>query len=173
VLANILFEGTSSRANRLLVEEKDVAAGVSGAAFTPTYPGLFVISGTMKGGVKAEVAEKLLEQVIVGAQERDVTDEEIAVAVRQLTVQLVDSVRTPYGMGQLIGIVTTILGDPERYADDLSKYTRVSAADVKRVALKYLHPNNRSVVTLVPESDAGPASTKKVPANAKKKKPAR
>jgi zinc protease len=152
VLANILFEGTSSRAYRLLVDDKDVAAGISGAAFTPTYPGLFIISGTMKSGVRAEVAERLLDQVISDAQNTDVSSEEIAVAVRQLTVQLVDSVRTPYGLGQLVGIVTTVLGDPGRYADDLAKYTRVTAADVKRVANEYLHPNNRSVVTLVPEA---------------------
>jgi zinc protease len=166
VLANILFEGTSSRAYRSLVEESDVAAGVSGAAFTPTYPGLFIISGTMKGGEKAAEAERLLERIIREAQEKDVTPDEIAVAVRQLTVQLVDSVRTPYGLGQLIGIVTTILGSPERYADDLAKYTRVSAADVRRVAQKYLHPNNRSVVTLVPEapvSEGKPAAARTAP----------
>jgi zinc protease len=151
VLANILFEGTISRAYRLLVEDKDVAVGVSGSAFTPTYPGLFIITGTMKGGVSSEVAEKLLDQLIREAQEKNVTPEEIRIAVRQLTIQLVDSVRTPYGLGQLVGTVQTVFGDPERYAGDLAKYTQVTAADVKRVAQKYLQPNNRSVVTLVPE----------------------
>jgi zinc protease len=151
VLANILFEGTSSRAYRLLVEEKDVASGISGSAFTPTFPGLFIISGTMKGGVPSSEAEKLLDRAIAETQNSDVTPEEIRIAVRQLTVQLVDSVRTPYGLGQLIGTVTTIFGDPERYADDLAKYTKVGVADVRRVSQKYLQPNNRSVVTLVPE----------------------
>ncbi|MEK6577971.1 MAG: pitrilysin family protein, partial [Bdellovibrionota bacterium] len=47
VLANILFEGTSSRAYRRLVEEKDIAMGLHGSAFTPAYPGLFIITGTM------------------------------------------------------------------------------------------------------------------------------
>ncbi|MCM2276462.1 MAG: insulinase family protein [Oligoflexia bacterium] len=152
VLANILFSGTTSRAYHLLVEEKDVAVGVSGGAFTPAHPGLFLISATMKQGVPASEAEKLLEQVIERAQETDATAEELQVAVRQLTVDLVDSVRTPQGLATLIGSVQSILGDPHRYADDLKKYTRVTAADVKRVARKYLVPNNRSVVTLVPEA---------------------
>lgn len=154
VLANILFEGTSSRAYRKLVEEKDIASGISGSAFTPTFPGLFIISGTMKGGVPSSEAEKLLDEVIGETQNNDVTPEEIRIAVRQLTVQLVDSVRTPYGLGQLIGTVATIFGDPERYADDLAKYTKVTVADVRRVAQKYLQPNNRSVVTLVPGTAA-------------------
>jgi zinc protease len=156
VLANILFEGTSSRAYRKLVEEKDVALGVSGSAFTPSYPGLFIINGTMKGGVPFERAEQLLNQVIAEAQEREVSKEEIEVAVRQLTVQLVDGVRTPYGLGQLIGTVQTVFEDPYRFASDLAKYTQVTADDVKRVAIKYLHPNNRSIVTLVPEKPEKP-----------------
>jgi zinc protease len=151
VLANILFEGTSSRAHRRLVEEKDVVVGITGSAYTPAYPGLFIITGTMKGGLREAAAAELLQQVIKETQEKDVTDEEIRVAVRQLTVQMVDSVRTPYGLGQLMGTVMMIFGDPDRFNKDLEKYLKVTRADVRRVANKYLHPNNRSVVTLVPE----------------------
>lgn len=161
VLANILFEGTSSRAYRSLVEEKDLASGVAGAAFTPAFPGLFIVNATMRGGVPAEAGERALDAVIREAQESEVSAEEIRAAVRQLTVQLVDSVRTPHGMGQLIGTVQTIFGDPSRYAEDLGKYTRVTASDVRRVANQYLHPNNRSVVTLVP-SKAAPKPPSKV-----------
>jgi zinc protease len=152
VLANILFEGTSSRAYRRIVEEKDVALALSGSAYTPTYPGLFIITGEMKGKVPTQEAEKLLDQVIGEIQDKGVTDEEIRIAVKQLTVQLVDSVRTPYGLGQLIGTVMSIFGDPQRFSEDLQKYLRVTKADVQRVAQKYLIPNNRSIVTLVPES---------------------
>ena len=63
---------------------------------------------------------------------------------------MVDSVRTPYGLGQLIGIVTTIFGDPNRFAEDLAKYTKIKPSDVQRVANKYLIPNNRTVVTMIP-----------------------
>jgi zinc protease len=150
VLANILFEGTSSRAYRRLVEEKDLLLGISGSAYTPTFPGLFIMSGTLKGQTQAASAEAALQEVIKEVQEKPVTEEEIRIAVRQLTVQLVDSVRTPYGLGQLIGTVAMVFGDPERFSQDLAKYTRVTADDVKRVAQKYLIPNNRSVVTLVP-----------------------
>ncbi len=152
VLANILFEGTSSRAWRRLVEEKDLVASIGGSAYTPTYPGLFIISATMKGALGSEVAEAELDRVIRQVQEQEVTQDEIRAAVKQLTVHLVDSVRTPYGLGQLLGTVVTILGEPERFAEDLAKYTQVTAKDVKRVAAQYLIPNNRSVVIMAPES---------------------
>ncbi len=152
VLANILFEGTSSRAYRKLVDEADVATGISGSAFTPTFPGLFIVSCSMKGGVPSAKAEKLLDEVIREVQEKGVTQEEISIAVKQLTVQLVDSARTPHGMAQLLGTATTIFGDPYRFAEDLGKYMKVTAADVKRVAQKYLIPNNRSEVVLEPDN---------------------
>jgi zinc protease len=152
VLSNILFEGTTSRAYRRLVDEKDILMGISGSNFTPTYPGLFMISGVMKGDLSSAVAEQELDQVIREVQDKGVTQEEITEAVKQLTVQLVDSVRTPDGLAQLIGTVQTIFDDPSMYADDLKKYLKVTQSDVKRVANKYMIPNNRSVVTLKPES---------------------
>jgi zinc protease len=91
VLANILFAGTSSRAYRRMVEEKEVALGVSGSAYTPTYPGLMIIQAIMKGNLPAEAAETELTQLISEVQSKDVSADEIAVAVRQLTVQTIDS----------------------------------------------------------------------------------
>lgn len=155
VLANILFGGNSARAYRLLVDQKDIAASISGSAYTPTYPGLFIVSGTMKQGIASTEAEGLLDQVIHEVQESGVTQDEISMAVKQLTVQEVDSVRTPYGLGQLIGTVQMILGDPRKYDEDVAKYLKVTAADVKRVAEKYLTPNNRSIITLLPKPPGG------------------
>jgi predicted Zn-dependent peptidase len=116
------------------------------------------MSGVMKAGVPAARAEAELDMLIKAVQEgTEVTQPEIDQAVRQLTVQLVDSVRTFYGLGQLIGTVQTVFGDPYRFASDLGKYLKIKAPDVRRVALKYLNPNNRSVVTVVPR---GPTAGK-------------
>ncbi|MEK6577624.1 MAG: hypothetical protein AABZ55_00225, partial [Bdellovibrionota bacterium] len=111
-----------------------------------------IITGTMKKGIHVQKAEDALSELFKEVQEQPVTDEEIRVAVKQLTVQMIDSVRTPFGLGQLIGTVQTIFGDPERFADDLTKYLKVKAPDVMRVAQKYLQPNNRAAVILLPNA---------------------
>ncbi|MEO5969286.1 MAG: pitrilysin family protein [Bdellovibrionia bacterium] len=151
IAANILFQGTSSRAYRRLVEEKEMMSAITGSAYTPSYPGLFIVAGTMKGKLSSSVVETELFKLISEFKETGVTEEEIRIAVKQLTVQLVDSIRTPFGLGQLIGTVQTIFGDPKRFVDDLAKYSKVKAADVQRVAQKYFDPNNRVVVTMVPK----------------------
>ena len=121
VLSNILFEGTTSKAYQKLVEDEDILAGISGSSYTPTYPGLLIISGTMNGRTPVSKAEVSLDRVIRAVQEKGVTNEEVQTAIRQLTVQLVDSVQTPYGLGQMIGTVQTIFGDPHRYVNDLAQ----------------------------------------------------
>jgi len=150
VLANILFAGNGSRATQRIVEKKDLALGISGVAYTPLYPGLFMINATLKGKHTASELEAELDQVLAEVQENGVTDEEISTAVRQLTVQTVDSVRTAHGLGTLIGTVMVIFGDPNRYQSDLAKYLNVTKDDVRRVAKKYLTKKRRNVVTLVP-----------------------
>jgi zinc protease len=152
VLANILFEGTGSRAYRRMVDQKELVLGIDGSAYTPTYPGLFIMSSTVKDGVPVEKAEAELWDIIREVQRNGVTAEEIQAAVRQLTVEMVRGVRTPHGMGTLIGTATVTLGDTARFTQDLAKYFKVTASDVLRVANQYLHPNNRSVVILSPEN---------------------
>ncbi len=154
VLANILFAGTSGRGYRSLVDGSELVTSVGGSAFTPTFPGLFIITSTPRAAIRSEEVEKGIESLIQEVQKSGVTREEVQVAVRQLTVQMVDSVRTPHGLAQLIGTVTTVLGDPSRFSEDLAKYTKVTVGDVQRVARKYLVPDNRSVVTLLPKLQA-------------------
>ena len=154
VLANILFAGTSGRGYRSLVDGSELVTSVGGSAFTPTFPGLFIITSTPRAAISSGEVEKGIESLIQEVQKSGVTREEVQVAVRQLTVQMVDSVRTPHGLAQLIGTVTTVLGDPNRFSEDLAKYTKVTVGDVQRVARKYLVPDNRSVVTLLPKPQA-------------------
>ena len=152
VLANIMFEGTSSRAYKRLVDEKNIAISVSGSSYTPAHPGLFMITATMNSSIPAAAAETELDLIIKELQEKPVSHEEIAAAVKQLTLQIVDGIRTPHGLAQLIGTVTAIFDDPERFSEDIIKYTKVTPGDVRQAAQKYLIPNNRVVVTLVPEA---------------------
>jgi zinc protease len=150
VLSNILFSGNDSRAYRRIVEEKQISLEVGGVNYTPLFPGIFMASATMKSGHTAAEFEKEVDALISDVQAKGVTDSEIKIAVRQLTVQTVDSVRTASGLANMIGTVDAIFGDPMRFKEDLAKYSRVSGADVIRVARMYLIPNRKNVVTLMP-----------------------
>src|SRR5262249_43491614 len=94
VLAQILFQGDSSRAQAKLVRG-GVFVALSGMAFTPTYPGLFLVSGVLRQGISVEKAEQSLESLIQEVQKKGVTEAEVQAGVRQLTVQYLDSMQSP------------------------------------------------------------------------------
>jgi zinc protease len=150
VLSNILFAGAASRATRKIVDEKGIATEVEGMNYTPLYPGLFIADATMKSGHPAREFVNELDALLREIQANGVTDDEIRTAVRQLTVQTVDSVRTAHGLANLIGTVDVIFGDPMRFKEDLAKYSRVTRDDVVRVARQYLKTEKQNIVTLVP-----------------------
>ncbi len=149
VLSNILFEGRSSRAYKKLVEENAIMIGINGTSYTPGFPGLLIVSGVMKESVPSSRAEVLLDKMISKIQDEGVSEAEIQKAVKQLALQILDSIRTPYGLGQLIGTVQMLFQDPSRFTEDVSKYSKVDSAAVQRVARKYIFPNNRTAITLV------------------------
>ena len=160
ILSTILFDGASSRCTQALVERKKLALSVSGIAYTPLYPGLFMLNATLRNGVAPVDFEKAWETLVSDIQAHGVTPDELGTAVRQLTMQTVDSVRTAHGLGTLVGTVTSILGDPELYKDDLVKYQHVTSADVMRVARRYLIPSHRNRVIM----DLGAAPVEATPA---------
>ncbi len=152
VLANILFEGTHSRGQLSLVESEGFFLSLGGSAFTPTFPGLFLIQGTLAKGFSAEHGESKIYHLLSQIQTEGVTQSEVKKAVRQLSLEIVDTVRTPYGLAQLIGTAQMVLGDAKRFSKDLEKYHEVTPEKVKKVATKYFDPNNRTVVIMSPES---------------------
>lgn len=150
LLSNILFEGPASRAYRKLVQEEEILTEISSASYTPAFPGLLIISGKMRGKLSSEKAEAALNRLINDIQNNGVTEDEVRTAVKQLTIQWVDSLRTPYGLAQMLGTIQTVFGNLHRFESDLAKYLQVRPVDIQKAAKKYLNPNNRSIVTWVP-----------------------
>ncbi len=156
VLSNVLFSGTTARVYQKLVEQKSIASNIGGVNYTPAFPGIFMASATLKSGHTSKEFESEFEAILKEVKEHGVTEKEMRTAVRQLTVQTVDSVRTSHGLANLIGTVDAIFGDPMRFHEDLEKYTRVTNADVIRVAQKYLTPEKKNVVRMVPNGLRSP-----------------
>lgn len=151
LMSGILFSGVSSRAHQKIVEKEQTALSVSGSAYTPLYPGLFSIHAVMKSGISAQKVETSIEALIDEVKKNSVTQAELDRVRKQLLVGFLDGIRTPYGLGQWIGTVTSIFGDPRRFIKDFQKYGKITPSDIQRVTKKYFEPNKRSVVTLLPK----------------------
>ncbi len=150
VLETILAGGRSARLHRSLVYEKQLAlfAGASNNRLSIDQH-LFTLSAGPLPGKTAEEVEKALEAEIERVKREPVPDQELEKAKNQIEADFVMGQDSVFNLGRAVMSVelATTWRDVYRYVADIRA---VTAADVQRVAQKYLVPDQRTVGILVP-----------------------
>src|SRR6266545_514036 len=152
VASRILSDGQSSRLYRKMVYEQQMSLQAGGEAITLEDPGVFFFFTVLQQGHTAEEGEKSLEEEIARLQSQPVSPEELDKAKNQLMAGQVFQSQAVNDKGVSIGHASVILGDWRLVNQQLEKYQKVTAADVQNVARKYFRPENRTVVTMLPET---------------------
>jgi zinc protease len=151
VLAMVLSGGKSSRLYKSLVYKDKIAINAF-AEYTGVMkdPYLFILGGTATPGVSSDKVEQALYAEVDTVKEKGPSEFELKKATNQLEADYVMSQDSLFYQAMLLGRFE-ILGDwklKDRYIEEIRK---VKADDVMRVAIKYLHKDNRTVGVLVPE----------------------
>lgn len=155
VLANIVGDGLSSRLNREIREKQKLVYGIDASSLTLKDPGMFIIS-TAFDPAKEEAVIAAIQQEIDRWAADAFTDQEIEKARRAVLVGELAGVESMEGQAYSYASGEFYAGDSrfaERYLESIGK---VDAKKLREMVRKYLRPENRSLVVLVP---AGAAST--------------
>ena len=159
-LSTILGQGESSRLN-VAVARGARAAVATQAVLNPTGPtrgpGLFGVLGIANQGVAPDSLERLLLAEVARVGAAGVTDAELAKAKNAFIAERISARETALGRAEALHTANTFLGDPAAVNTDLARYQAVTAADVRRVAQRYLVPAN-SVITVIAPAGASPAA---------------
>jgi zinc protease len=163
VASQILSGGRSSRLYRRLVHEGQKALGAEGAYWELADAGLFYAFASVRPDAKIEEVEKLFLAEIARLRNELVSEKELEKAKRQLEVSLVNGLATNHALASRIAQETLLFGRVRPLEERLAAISRVTAADVQRVARSYLVDDNRSIVHVKPaeEKNAKPAEGKK------------
>jgi zinc protease len=89
-------------------------------------------------------------------RDKPVTPEELDRAKNQLAAGFVFGLQTVDGVAQALGHAEYVEGDWHRFVEGATRYLAVTAADVQRVARKYLLEANLTRVTLTPIGPGAP-----------------
>jgi zinc protease len=150
VASEILADGKSSRLYKKLIVDKrmviDIGAGYDMTAFDP---GLFIVSAQMRPGVKAEDTQVEVEKEIAALRDKPVGAEELQKAKNLEQAQFVFGQDSIFREAMMLGIYE-MLGDYHLADKYLAGIDKVTAADVQRVARKYLVATNMTEGVLVP-----------------------
>jgi zinc protease len=159
VLVTILGEGPTSRLYGQLVEDKNVAAN-AGAS----YSGVALDSGTINvyaiagDGVKQAALEQGIDAVLAQFIKEGPSEEELEQAKSSLIASYIYSADNQASLAQRYGsnlVIGRTIADVEDWP---ARLARVSAADVKKAAAKYLDLQSSVTGFLIPQEEASEAA---------------
>lgn len=145
LLADILGQGPKSRLHQALVETKlvaDLAEGMSESR----GPSLFRVRLNLPPGGSLQKAEEVLDAEIARIQRDGVTEAELALARTQEQDYWKQVLATPRGRAETLSRFAIYYRNPELINGELKAILGMTAADVQRVARKYMNRDNRAVV---------------------------
>jgi zinc protease len=151
VLSYLLADGESSRLQRTLIREKEVAQEIDTFLYPTALAGIFGIVATARSGVSETRLQKEIDTVLEAVIREGVTEEEVAGAIRRCRRDHLDGLSNIEERADELAYATTVLGDPARLIEVFNSYATITASDIDRVAREYLKPASRATVVVVPQ----------------------
>ena len=143
VLAQCLSSESPGRLYKTLVETKK-ATDVGGLAIGRHDPGLLIILGKVTDPAQTESARDALVRTLEAVADQPITEEEVARVRKQFALSFEQSLANAGQMAHTLD-ENLALGDWRLFFWERDQTEKVTAADVNRVAAKYLTRNNRTV----------------------------
>ena len=156
VLGTVLGGGRSSRFYEQVVRQQQLATSVTASKGESRGPGLFGIGITVAPGKQAADAEKAVMDEIEKIKKAPPADWEMEKALANAERSAIAQQESSLSRAIQLSQNALFYNDPGRINTRPARIKAVTAADVQRVASKYLVAANRSVIQTNPK--AAPAS---------------
>ncbi|MGW0431034.1 M16 family metallopeptidase [Micromonospora sp. NPDC003197] len=157
VFAAVLGGGRGSRLYQRIADGARLAQPDTVAAYGVDLahaPAPLIVTGTARPGVTADELEAGLVEVLDEIATGGVTEAELDRAKALLTTSWWRQMSTVDGRADTLGRYATQFGDPARAADRLPGWLAVTVDDVTRLASEALRPQDRVILTYLPEEQS-------------------
>jgi zinc protease len=155
VLASVLSSGRSSRFFESIVRQKQLAANIGAFAGETRGPGLFGVFALAAPGKSLADVEAAIDAEVERVKAGPIADWEMEKARTGAKRSFVSSLGSSLQRAIQLSQNALFYDDPGRINTRADRIARVTAADVQRVAQKYLVRSGRTVVQTVPKAAAG------------------
>ena len=151
VLSTLLSGGNSSRLNKAIVDEKQLAVQAGAFNYALEDAGLFITFGIANMNVKPEDLEKEIQVVVDGVKNKLVDDREFRKVKNQITTDFVNKNASMAGIAETLANYQVYFGDANLINTEIIRYNKVTREDLMNVAVKYLTKDNRVTLYYVPK----------------------
>jgi zinc protease len=153
LVAKILSQGKSSRLQKAIVDEKQKAVQTGAFPIGLEDPGVMLIFGIANMGTDQLDLETEMTTVIDNLVKNGVTAEEVAKVKSQVENEFINQNARLMGVAENLANYHVYFNDANLINTELERYMAVTAADMQRVAQKYLVKDNRLVLYYLPKRD--------------------
>ncbi|KQY90899.1 pitrilysin family protein [Brevundimonas sp. Root1423] len=159
VLDGILSTGESSRLYRSLVYEQEIAAQIGSSPDMKQQAGHLTAYAIMADGHTADEGVAALNAEIARFRDEPVTEAELAEARNELVADALRSRETIDDRANVLGSALIGTNGDASVADrEIADIQAVTAADVQRVARRYLTPQRASTIRYLAADEAHPVT---------------
>ena len=152
MLTTLLSGGQSSRFQKELVDNQQLAVAAGSFPLALEDAGVFISFGVMNMGKTPEDLQAAMDSEIKRAKEELIDDREFQKLRNQIENSFVSSNSTVSGIAESLADYHVYFGKAGLINDELERYMAVTKEDLQRVAKKYLDPSNRVQLVYLPKS---------------------
>ena len=153
MLTTLLSGGPSARLQKKLVDEEQKALQVVAFPYALEDYGLFITLGLVNMGVPLNELEEGMNEEIKRVQSELVSEKEFQKVRNQIESDFVSSNAKVAGIAESLANYHVYFGDANLINTEIERYNKVTREDLRRVANKYLNPENRVVLYYLPKGE--------------------
>lgn len=146
MLNQLLATGASSRLNRSLVEEKQLALFSGAFTYNTEDPGLTLAFSLANMGVEPAEVEKAMIEEFDRVKSELISDNEFQKLRNQVESSFIQSNSTVAGIAESLANYYMYYGDANLINTEIQRYMSVTKEDIQKAAQKYYIPENRVVL---------------------------
>jgi len=154
MVASVLANGKNSRLYKRLVYDLQIAQDVYAYQGSRQLGSSFQIVATARAGHTLSELEKVIREELHALQTAAPGKRELERAVNQYEASFLGRLESVGGFGGKVDLLNgyfTQTGNPDYFQEDFSRYKALDPGDVQTAAAKYLHEDNRVVLSVVPQ----------------------
>src|SRR5437879_9117377 len=145
-------QGESTRVNVGVVRREKAALQAGMFALTERHgPGVLVAYGIANQGVRVQALDSLIGAQLDSVRAAGVTADELTRARNTFRADFIHERETSFGRAEALQHYGLFNGSIAEINADLDRYLAASAADLRRVATKYLAPAHTVIARVRPE----------------------
>ncbi|WP_462252788.1 M16 family metallopeptidase [Ekhidna sp.] len=152
MLTTLLSGGQSSRFQKEIVDNQQLAVAAGSFPFALEDAGVFISFGILNMGNTPEDLQAAMDMEIERAKNEPIDDKEFQKLRNQIENSFVSSNGSVTGIAESLANYHVYFGDADLINSEIDRYMAVTKEDLQRVAKKYLDPANRVQLVYLPKS---------------------